>query len=246
MPKGTEAYYRTRLNTYDAIGVREKNAVALVQDVAGMTAQWVLDPTLLLTEADWSRVAQPISLPCTAPFILLYELTPCPYIRQLAHHFRQSTGWPIVRLCKSVYHEDRPDENILSVVDAGPAEFLYMFAHAGLVITNSFHGTAFAVNFQRNFYTVLPLRKKTITGSAACWNFWVLPTGYWWKTTRCQHCAALTMRLSTAACKVSARNPFNSLKQLSMETKRHPALCAPTFARGVRRVPASAHKMPSP
>ena len=74
--------------------------------------------------------------------------------------------------------------------------------------------------------------KKTITGSAACWNFWVLPTGYWWKTTRCQHCAALTMRLSTAACKVSARNPFNSLKQLSMETKRHPALCAPDICTG--------------
>lgn len=37
----------------------------------------------------------------------------------------------------------------------GPAEFLSLFANASLVITTSFHGTAFALNFGIPFYSLL-------------------------------------------------------------------------------------------
>lgn len=152
-------YYRKRLDEYEAIGVREENAVTIVQEIAARRAEWVLDPTLLLTGKDWQKVAKPVNIPLKEHYILLYELTPCRYIRQLADFIHSQTGWQIVRICKNACREDK-DESIINIIDAGPAEFLHLIEHASLVITNSFHGTAFSINFKRDFYTILPLRKR--------------------------------------------------------------------------------------
>ena len=152
-------YYRKRLDEYEAIGVREENAVTIVQEIAARRAEWVLDPTLLLTDKDWQKVAKSVDIPLKEHYILLYELTPCAYIRQLADFFRSQTGWQIVRICKNACREDK-DESIIDIIDAGPAEFLYLIKQARLVITNSFHGTTFSINFNRDFYTILPLRKR--------------------------------------------------------------------------------------
>ena len=39
--------------------------------------------------------------------------------------------------------------------DVGPIEFINLFANANLVITSSFHGTAFATNFEVPFFSLL-------------------------------------------------------------------------------------------
>lgn len=46
------------------------------------------------------------------------------------------------------------------ITDAGPSEFLYLFQNAEFIVTNSFHGTAFAINFGRQFLTIVPSRKS--------------------------------------------------------------------------------------
>lgn len=157
LPDYATAYYRRQLRNYAAIGVREKDAVEMVKAVSNQDAKWVLDPTLLLSWQEWMSVAKPYAV--DGDYILMYELTPCPYIRQLAEYFQMMKGWRIVRVCKNANPEDKEGE-IWNILDAGPAEFLSLLAHAALVITNSFHGTAFSVNFQRDFYTILPLRKQ--------------------------------------------------------------------------------------
>lgn len=161
IPSYACSYYREALKDFDAIGVRENNAVELVRHLSGKSAQWVLDPTLLLTKDNWNEIAvlpEEVKGVCDG-YILLYELTPCPYILQLAHYFSKSLNLPIVRICKNASVEDR-DRSIINITDAGPNEFIGLFAHAKLVITNSFHGTAFSINLERDFYTVTPLRKQ--------------------------------------------------------------------------------------
>lgn len=161
IPSYAFSYYQKALREFDAIGVRESNAVDLVYSLSGKSAQWVLDPTLLLTKDDWNEIAvlpEEVKGVCDG-YILLYELTPCPYILQLAHYFSKSLNLPIVRICKNASVEDR-DRSIINITDAGPNEFIGLFAHAKLVITNSFHGTAFSINLERDFYTVTPLRKQ--------------------------------------------------------------------------------------
>ena len=40
-------------------------------------------------------------------------------------------------------------------VNIGPSEFLNLFYNAKFVITTSFHGTAFAINFNKDFLSVI-------------------------------------------------------------------------------------------
>lgn len=162
IPAIARPYYSEALQHFNAIGVRESNAVELVKELSGKNAQWVLDPTLLLTKEDWNTIAtRPdiIGLNQQRGFILLYELTPCPYITKLAKHLKLDLKLPIVRICKSASNEDS-EKSILNVTDAGPEEFIWLFAHATFIITNSFHGSAFSINMERNFYTIIPLRKQ--------------------------------------------------------------------------------------
>ena len=46
------------------------------------------------------------------------------------------------------------------VFDAGPREFLGLFRHASAVVTNSFHGAAFSLQFQKDFFTSMSPRER--------------------------------------------------------------------------------------
>lgn len=158
IPLVAQPFYKNCLNQMDAISVRENNAVGMIERLSGRKACWVLDPTLLLTAHDWKQVAS-TQYEEKKDYVLIYELTPCPYIAELAKHIAQKWGLRIVRICKNAAIEDK-DERIENVIDAGPAEFLELFEKAAYVVTNSFHGTAFSVNFSKPFYTVIPKRKN--------------------------------------------------------------------------------------
>ncbi len=158
LPDYTHKYYHEALNGLDAISVREEQAVELVKQVSGRNAQWVLDPTLLLNAEEWQKVAKtPQAMP--ERYILLYELTHCPYLKILAKYISGIKGCKVVRITKDANRVE-PDDDVVNVMDAGPAEFLGLFKNAEFVVTNSFHGTAFSINFNRPFYVVTPTRMK--------------------------------------------------------------------------------------
>lgn len=158
VPEEMKQYYKDALSAYDAIGVREDKAVDLVKNLCGKEAKLVLDPTLLLDKEQWMKVAKETYIPAE-PYILIYELSNIPYIKKVAQHISRQTGMPIVRVCKDALQEDK-EQNIINVIDAGPAEFIYLIEKAAWVVTNSFHGTAFSLNFGKQFYTVIPKGKS--------------------------------------------------------------------------------------
>lgn len=182
IPQHAQSFYRTRLNRYDAIGVREGNAVELVWKVANKKATLVLDPTLLLTHQDWMKVANPHPNFNLQNFILIYELTPCEDVKQLAETIGAYRHIPIVRICKDSSIVES-DGRIINITDAGPAEFLWLFDRASFIVTNSFHGTAFAINFNKEFYTITPARKQNNSRQQSLLNLLglsnrLVPEGY--------------------------------------------------------------------
>lgn len=151
LPVSAEAQYANYLNRFDAISVRESAGVDIVKKLIGKEAKVVLDPTLLLSPEDWAEVEKPVSnLPDN--YLLTYELRPQIELTRLAQEVARHKGLKIVRLgCRAKFYSDP----VVNVYDAGPAEFIYLFRHAAFVVTNSFHGTAFSVNFSRPFFSVL-------------------------------------------------------------------------------------------
>ena len=159
LPQDTHNFYADRLKRYTAIGVREKDAIHMIKGLTGQDATWVLDPTLLLKKEQWLEVAKPITGFTRDKFILVYELTSCSYIMHLARRIAAKRNIRIIRICKDAAPVEK-DGDILNIIDAGPAEFLWLFNNASVIITNSFHGTAFAINFNKEFYTVVSSHKK--------------------------------------------------------------------------------------
>ena len=43
-------------------------------------------------------------------------------------------------------------DGVEDVCDIGPGQWLYLMRNASYVVTNSFHGTAFSINYGKNFY----------------------------------------------------------------------------------------------
>lgn len=152
LPENVKATYKNYLSSFDTIGVREKSGVNIINDL-GLKAENVLDPTLLLNGDDWRNVSSKYDgLP--ERYVAVYELASSPYLQKVAKEVSESLGCPIVRISRTTC-----DKTAINVTDAGPAEFLSILQNAEFVVTDSFHGTAFSVNFEKPFFTITPNRK---------------------------------------------------------------------------------------
>lgn len=94
-------------------------------------------------------------------YILIYQLSDSDAIVNLACRISSERNIPIFRICKRAFNV-RKDRGINNILDAGPSEFLSLFYNAEYIITNSFHGTAFSVNFNKPFLPWFLLQKRTM------------------------------------------------------------------------------------
>jgi hypothetical protein len=158
--------YKRYFSNLESIAVREEDGVALVKQISDREATRVLDPTLLLTKDEWCNVIdKPQPLP--EKYVLIYMLHDTDAIINWAYHLKQKCGLQIVMICKRAFANKKyPD--IINIEDAGPSQFIELFSKASFVVTNSFHGTAFSVNFNVPFVTVL---KKEKANNSRMLNF---------------------------------------------------------------------------
>ena len=158
LPEESKDYFSCALKGLDAVSVREENAVRLVEEVSGIKAECVLDPSFLLSKDDWNQIAHHINgIP--DKYVLLYEVTPCPYLYSLAAFIARQNDFKIVKIERDASYSWRKGDYV-SIKDAGPAEFVWAFAHASFVVTNSFHGIAFSLIMNKDFFVVTPRRKQ--------------------------------------------------------------------------------------
>ena len=121
----------------------------------------VLDPTLLLNKKEWQEVAN-YGLCPQERYLLLYVVTikPCKYAIDLAERIAKEKGLRIVRLFRSAATYDAKS-SMINLPEAGPSDFVGLLEKADFVVTNSFHGTVFSINFQVPFYTIIKSGKNT-------------------------------------------------------------------------------------
>lgn len=138
-PKQTE-HCAVLAKKFDGISVREKSGIALCDKYLGVKATHVLDPTLLLQAENYVKLCSHISK--REPFIFAYVLDVSEDKIKSIVNFAERRGLPYI--IKSA-------DNTVS--DADTIElWLSYFRDATFVVTDSFHGTAFSIIFNKNFY----------------------------------------------------------------------------------------------
>ena len=149
-----EEQIRRCLSGFSALGVRENDLNCyLTKLLQRDDIRTVLDPTLLLTVKEWREALAPHSAPPTEPYLLVYALKLSRDDRHLIEKVSDRLGLPVVAIDQEPVLGYRADRH---VNDAGPTECLDIISKAAFVITDSFHGTAFSVNFGIPFMCISP------------------------------------------------------------------------------------------
>lgn len=153
--------YSKLLTRYHRISVRETSGEKLVSKLTDgkMQANVVLDPTLLLDRKQWTglipkkRLIKEKYVLC---YFLNYTFNAFPYADGLVEHINKITGLRIVRLGRPPVKFNNKGQKFL--VSAGPYEMMQLVRDAELVVTTSFHGTAFSVNFGKPVISIIESR----------------------------------------------------------------------------------------
>ena len=143
-----EKEYRKKLSSFSFLSCREQDGAQLLSRITQKEVKCVLDPTLLLSAKEWGKYCE-YEIP-KEPYILVYFLGEKSEHRRVVEKIQKLTNWKIISL-PAAYLE--MENNDYKKVWGGPKEFLSLIKGAALICTDSFHGTMFSINFQRNFFS---------------------------------------------------------------------------------------------
>lgn len=153
----TVADYKKMLASYDKIAVREKSAVVMLDEwgLDNCLGQ-VLDPTLLLDSKTWKDLLvskHDSQKYANKNYILVYQIHNDPKLSDYAKRIARQTGMELLRVNPYLHQRFRGGK-FFCCPDLG--EFLALVDNASCIITDSFHGTCFAINFGKQFIEILP------------------------------------------------------------------------------------------
>ena len=138
------------LEKYSTVTIRENSGVKIAQEL-GISATQVLDPTLLLNKKQWQEII-PIRKK-DKPYVLVYQLHPNKAFVKYAKEFAGKKGLKLIRISHCFHHAVRTGKFVCC---PEPGEFLSYIMNAEYFLTDSFHGTAFAIGLNTQFVNVLP------------------------------------------------------------------------------------------
>ena len=138
---------KERLSNFRALGIREGGAdLEWVEANVDVPVARVLDPTLLLTGADYATIA---SVPqADGPYVLLYSRRYNPAMEAYADRVASRLGCGVIDISLRAVNAERGH---VMRYDAGVEEFLALCRDARYVVTNSFHGLIFAAQMHTPF-----------------------------------------------------------------------------------------------
>ncbi len=133
------------LKDYCFISVRELSSIPILKNL-GYRPVCVLDPTLLLGQEEWRYFSH--GQVEEESYLLVYYFGNAKSILNIARQIAQKKGLKIRRI--SVGFEKYSNDDVIEKF-VTPERFVSLFLNAAYVITNSFHGTIFSINFEKQF-----------------------------------------------------------------------------------------------
>jgi hypothetical protein len=161
IPEKYKDKYRKYLEKFTHISIREQNGINVLKSLGiKNNAKIILDPTLLLTKEDWLQLFPSSKRTFKRKYILLYLLTyafePRPYVFHLLKYYKEKLNCDIIALEGYATKKDALGVHMKDYTAATIPQFINLFSNAELVITTSFHGTAFALNYERPLISIIP------------------------------------------------------------------------------------------
>lgn len=151
IPEHNKDRLKLLINEFNYISVREEQGKNVIKELTDKKIEVHLDPVFLLNKDEWSTIDSKVT-EIDYPFVLCYILFRPTWLNDYLKDLYKKTKIRIVVIDNSPF---RNIYNHKMVRNAGPREFLWLMKNAEIVITSSFHGTAFSSLFNKPFYSIV-------------------------------------------------------------------------------------------
>lgn len=152
----TEKKYMEAICQFQSISVRELSSKEKLVAHGRKDCFVSPDPTFLLEKKQWIEFAR-FGRKLEKQYVLIYELTPGRKLVEFAKSLAVKNKLKVVFLNES--YTRHPE--IEHIRGANPVDFVSLIQHAKYVVTNSFHGTAFSIICNTNFWVETISQKNT-------------------------------------------------------------------------------------
>lgn len=149
IPDSKKKKLKNALSSFEHLSVREQSGKEIVQALTGKQAQVVVDPTMLIPLEQWDSIAA--GGWNDEPYLFCYFLSKNEGYLRTAQTISEKFHLRI-QMLPMVAADFTRSETIKQAV--GPREFLAYVKNAAFVLTDSFHCSAFAIRYHRQFYVL--------------------------------------------------------------------------------------------
>lgn len=132
------------------VSLRERTTANQLQALTNRHIYYCIDPTLLTKMSDWEKYTDKFKYR-NESYIFVFMLEPNKDMVTLVEKIAHERNLKIYTYnFKRRFHS----KNVKSVPPMGPGEFLDAINKAQVIVTNSFHGCAFSILFNKDFYAL--------------------------------------------------------------------------------------------
>ena len=145
------------MNRYNAISVREKSGVEICKTTYGVKAQVVVEPVFCLEKQEYLDLAAHSKIEEEGPYILTYILDPTPEKRRAIEFYCKASGLRALNVLDGNHANYERNKNNLGLPvmgKIGAEDLMKLYINAAFVISDSFHGTAFSIIFNKPFLSI--------------------------------------------------------------------------------------------
>lgn len=158
IPKEYRDVFKNNLSQYASLSVRDKYSADDLTKLLNRPVSTVCDPVLLLSQKDYEPIISDSKLKIKEKYVLLYILdymfNPYPEIVSIIKNIREQFNYPVYFIWGKKKHSlDCGADKYIPVPSV--CDFLYLIKNAEMVITTSFHGTAFSLIFRKQFLSIV-------------------------------------------------------------------------------------------
>lgn len=139
------------LKRINHLSVREEQGAKIISDICGRTAEVVLDPTYLLTKEDWEELI-PNTNDIKERYVLSFILGDNAPMKSLAKAYAKERGFKLVSILSNEVCVDDNTYSDVVLIGKSPEEFINLIRNSEMVFTDSFHGVAFSIINEKQFY----------------------------------------------------------------------------------------------
>lgn len=138
-----------KISDFKMISVREKSNCKVLSDELQRKIYWVCDPVFLLEQEYYEKMTRRI---IKGKYAVVYLSEESDLLNKIVNDIKEKKGYKVILMGGNITRCACD----LHIKDLGPIDFISLIKYAEIVISSSFHATAFSHIFHKKFGIILP------------------------------------------------------------------------------------------